>query len=297
MNFRDALLADQGADRLSVETDRRLRRRLGFDAPTSTRRVWLRPAMAAFAVAAVALVVILYPAKQSHESPQSVATGFQEIDVPANSPASATVPWGNATVVAAPGTRLTARSASTLSLAHGAITVQRKDATPMVVDVPMGRVVIAAYRSTVTADRESVTITINDGTGHYDDADGQSHPLVPNAPLVWPPPTVDRQPDIVPDASTPAPSRKPANGRSSVVPAPVSPPIQEAPPGETKPSVPHRPDAPCTFKSDCDEGQTCRKNERGESVCMGNGAEDAACWFDNDCISQHCVQRRCVIAP
>lgn len=285
MKFRDALLAgpDHGADRLPIETDRRLRRRLGLDAPASSRRrVWLRPAIATFAVAAVALAIFYY--QQPSESRQR-ASGTV-----ADSGASGTTKWANATIVAAPGTRMTTTTSNTLSLAEGAVQIERTDTVPMLVEVPMGRVVIAAYRSSVTVDRESVTILINDGTGHYVDADGQSHPLVVNAALVWPPP-----PTI--PAPTPPPRKRENRTPASVAPAPASSPEQFAPPGETKSSIPPRPDAPCTFKSDCDQGQTCRKNERGESVCMGKGGEGAACWFDNDCVSQHCNQRRCASNP
>jgi hypothetical protein len=262
MNFRDALLADQGADRLPVEMDRRLRQRLGLE--TRARRVWVRPAIAAFAVAMAALVVILYPAKQAHHA--RVASPV------------------TTTITAAPETRVARTSPNTVLLMHGTIDVERKDVTPMLVDVPMGRVVIAAYHSTIKVDPESVTITLYDGSGHYDDSNGQSHPLTPHTPLVWPPPPTTKA-----AMPTPAPVPPPARKHASTH---VEQPIVEAPPGETPPSVPHA-DMPCTYKSDCDEGQTCRQNERKESVCMGNGAEGAACWFDNDCLSQHCVQRRC----
>lgn len=265
MNFRDALLADHGADRLPVDADRRLRRRLGLEA--RPRRVWLRPAVAAFAVAAVALVVILYPAKQRHE----VARATSE-----------------PTIVAAPGTRMVKTSARTVLLTHGSIEVRREETTPMFVDVPVGRVVIAAYHSTVTVDPERVTILIGDGSGHYEDANGRAHRLVPRTLFVWPPPAAPKP--ASPAIPTPAPHEKP---RRPVAPVPIEETLPQAPPGETPPSVPPHADMPCTFKSDCDEGQTCRQNERKESVCMGNGAEGAACWFDNDCLSQHCVQRRC----
>jgi hypothetical protein len=323
MKFRDALLAgpEHGTDRLPVEIDRRLRRRLGLESgrvPASTRPVWLRPVIAAFAVAAVVVAVIYYRPAQPSERPQRVAVGFvdiskapwlgtvtgNEIDVRADSPASATVTWVNAAIVAAPGTRMATTSAGSLVLTQGAIQIQRKEAKPMFVDIPMGRVVIAAYRSSVIADRQSVTILLNDGTGHYVDAEGQTHPLVPDAPLVWPPTDGQREgTGSAPDASAPAavpPSRKRANGRTTVAPAPISselPPEQEGPPGATIPSVPRRPDVPCTFKSDCEPGSTCRKNESGESVCMGNGGDGAACWFDSDCLSQRCTQRRCVSRP
>lgn len=262
MNFRDALLADQGADRLPVDMDRRLRQRLGLEA--HARRVWVRPAVAAFAVAMAALVVILYPPKQAQHARVASAV--------------------TTTITATPGTRVTRTSPNTVLLMHGTIEMERKDATPMLVDVPMGRVVIAAYHSTIKVDPESVTITLYDGGGHYDDPNGQSHVLAPNTPLVWPPPPTTKA-----AMPTPAPVPPPARKHAS---AHVEEAIVAAPPGETPPSVPHA-DMPCTYKSDCDEGQTCRQNERKESVCMGNGAEGAACWFDNDCVSQQCVQRRC----
>jgi hypothetical protein len=170
----------------------------------------------------------------------------------------------------------------------------------MSVVVPMGRVVIGSYRSSVIADLDSVTILIDDGSGQYIDGDGQAHPLVPGTLLVWPPPQGER--DSAPDASPPAlvpPSRKHTNGRTTVRPGQGSSATVEnlGPPGLTPPSVPRRPDVPCTFKSDCDPGATCRENERGESVCMGNGGEGAACWFDNDCLSRRCAGRRCEGAP
>ncbi len=317
MKFRDALLAgpEHGADRLPVEADRRLRRRLDLDATPSPRRVWLRPALATFAVAAVALVIIYFRSPQPTEPAPRVAVGFvdvskarwsgtvttTEIDVRADSPASATVAWADAAVIAAPGTRLTTTSASALSLTHGAIQIQRTDAMPMFVDVPLGRVVIAAYRSSVSTDRESVTILINDGTGHYIDANGQPHPLVPNAPLVWPPPAdgqrdradeAPAEPGTAPRSAAPVPVQSP-----QPEPEPEPEPGPEPGPPVLVPSVPRRPDVPCTFKSDCDPGATCRKNESGASVCMGNGSEGAACWFDSDCLTQRCVQRRCASNP
>jgi hypothetical protein len=248
---------------MPVDADRRLRQRLGLEA--RARHVWMRPAIAALAVAIAALVVIFYPAKQARlEHPVTT------------------------TITAAPGTHVTRTSESTVLLTRGSIEVERKDAKPMFVDVPMGRVVIAAYHSTVTVDPERVTIVLGDGSGHYDDPTGRSHPLAPNAPFVWPPPLPSSPPANLP-------ARPPRPRAKVIVPPPLASPKQElqAPPGETPPSVPVRPDAPCTYKSDCDEGQTCRENERKESVCMGNGGEGAACWFDNDCLSQHCVQRRC----
>ena len=274
MNFRDALVADHGADRMSVDMDRRLRRRLGLEAPASSGRAWLRPAIAGFAVAAVALAVIVYPRPQSH------------VERPVT-----------ATITATPGTQATRTSESTILLTRGSIDVARIDAKPMFVDVPMGRVVIAAYHSTVTVDPERVTILLSDGSGHYDDANGQSHPLAPKTMFVWPPPLPSSS-ALPPPVHIPAqPARTRAN---AIAPAPLASPKAElqAPPGETAPTVPApgppHADMPCTFKSDCDEGQTCRKNELGESVCMGKGAEGAACWFDNDCLSSQCVQRRCV---
>ena len=268
MNFRDALVADHGADRMSVDMDRRLRRRLGLEA-AAPRRVWLRPAIAGFAVAAVALAVIVYPKKEARVD--------REV---------------SATITSTPGTRVTKTSERTVLLTHGSIDIARKEATPMFVDVPVGRVVIGAYRSTITATPESVTITLYDGHGHYDDANGQSHPLVPNVPFSWPPPLTKTAIPAMPTPAVVPPSRKHAS-TTTVGPPPVEQPIPASPPGETPPSVPPHADMPCTYKSDCDDGQTCRKNERGESVCMGKGGEGAACWFDNDCLSQHCENRRC----
>jgi hypothetical protein len=332
MKFRDALVAgpEHGTDRLPVEIDRRLRRRLGLESGRvsgSTRPVWLRTAIAGFAVAAVVVAVIYYRSAQQSQPAQRVAAGFvdiseapwsgtvtgNEIDVRDDSPASATVTWVNATIVAAPGTRMATTSAHSLVLTRGAIQIQRTEAMPMFLDVPMGRVVIAAYRSSVIADRQSVTFLLGDGTGHYVDAEGKTHPLVPDVPLGWPPPDGQRQgTGSAADASAPAavpPSRKRSTGRSTlrsvgadgaVAPAPVSselPAEQGGPPGATIPPVPRRPDVACTFKSDCEPGWTCRKNESGESVCMGNGGDGAACWFDSDCLSQRCTQRRCVSGP
>jgi hypothetical protein len=271
MNFRDALVADHGADRMPVDMDRRLRRRLGLEVAGTSRRAWVWPAIAGFAVAAVALAVLVYPKPQSHIAPQSASV----------------------TITASPGTRVTKTSENTILLTHGSIELERKDATPLLVDVPMGRVVIAAYHSTVTVQPESMTILLDDGTGHYDDANGQSHALAPKTLFRWPPPTTKTAIPAAPTPATVSPAGNRASGRA------VAPPHleqQESPPGETPPSAPPAPqhaDMPCTFKSDCDDGQTCRKNERGESVCMGKGGEGAACWFDNDCLSQHCAQRRC----
>jgi hypothetical protein len=310
MNLRDALVAgsEHGTDRLAVEADRRLRRRLGLEsarATSSARRVWLRPALAAVALAAVVAVVV-YQTRASDPA-LDVAAGFADaskarwagtvtrdtIDVHESSPASATVMWGNATIVAAPGSRL-ATSAEGLVLMQGAIQIQRSELTPLVVDVPRGRVVIAAYRASITADRESVTVLLADGTGHYIDAAGQTHLLVPAVPLALPPPGArggsteeSSAPVVVP------PSQKQPRGRASDAPgfAPSTPAPSSGPPGMTPPS--RRPDVLCTFKSDCEPGATCRKNERGASVCMGYGADGAACWFDGDCQSNRCTQRRC----
>jgi len=168
----------------------------------------------------------------------------------------------------------------------------------VIVDVPMGRVVIAAYRSSVTADRESVTILLDDGTGHYIDAEGQTHPLIPAVPLVSPPPSeMPVRAGSAEESSAPAavpPSRTQPKGRATRGADSTVPAGSSGPPGAT---VPRRPDVPCTFKSDCEAGATCRKNESGASVCMGNGADGAACWFDSDCLSNSCAQRRCASAP
>lgn len=312
MNLRDALSAgpEHGTDRMPIDADRRLRRRLGLEtapAPSRARRVWI-PAFAAVALAALAFVVF---SKTRESQP---AAGFVDIskarwegtatadtiDVKASSPASATVTWRTAAIVAAPGTRLATRADGDLVLAQGAIQIQRSDVKPFVVAVPMGRVVISAYRSSVTADRESLTILLDDGTGHFTDAQGQAHSLVPGVPLVSPPPPIETPPPVPTGSgsSAPAPApvpRKQPHGRTPIAPTvePV-PADSSGPPGLT---VPRRPDVPCTFKSDCAPGATCRKNEDGASVCMGNGLEGAACWFDGDCVSNTCSQRRCAGAP
>ena len=161
MNLREALLAGpaHGTDRLSVEADRRLRRRLGLESSrAAARRAWLVPAFAACAVAAVAIVVLV----QQHSSAprHAVATGFVDVsttrwagavttdtlEVDANSPAAARVTRNDADITAAPGTRLSARTGGHLALARGAIQLERTSAAPpivdLIVDVPQGRVVI-----------------------------------------------------------------------------------------------------------------------------------------------------------
>lgn len=310
MNLRDALLAgsEHGTDRMSVASDRRLRRRLGLEsarASTSARRVWLAPALAACAVAAVVAVVIM--TRPSSEPTPVVAAGFVDvsktrwggtvtadtIEVHASSPAAATVRWRNIAIIAKPDTRLTARTDGGLVLARGAIQIVRTDITPQIVDVPQGRVLIASYRSSIAVDRESVTISLDDGSGHFIDADGQSHPLSPGVLLVSPPPSVPSAPETS-DGSGGSPSQQPpTRPRGRPTPLPMAPPDEPSGPPGVTPARPLRPDAPCTFKSDCDPGATCRKNESGASVCMGNGAEGAACWFDTDCLSHRCVQRHC----
>ena len=154
MKFRDALLAgaEHGTDRLPIEIDRRLRRRLGLESgrvPASTRPVWLRPMIAAFALAAALVAAIYHRPAQPSEPPQRVSAGFvdisrapwlgtvtgNEIDVRADSPASATVTWGNAAIVAARGTRMATTSAGSLVLTKGAIQIQRTDAMPMFVEI------------------------------------------------------------------------------------------------------------------------------------------------------------------
>lgn len=314
MNLRDALLAapTHDADRMPADVDRRLRRRLGLEAApsASTRPAWLRPALGGFAVAAVAAAVLLFVVNtdtvatspppttlQGKGPPLAAAAGLvdvseaawngtvtaDELDVRSDSATSATVTWRDASIVAAPGTRMRVASAG-LVLAQGAIEIQRTTTHPLAVDVPQGRVVIAAYRSSVTADRESVTILVNDGTAKYTDAAGQARTLVPGMPLVYPPPA----------SAAPAPAPKRTTGRTSGA-ARVEPSAPDAEPAEPRPpSSTPRAGVACTFKSDCQAGQTCRKDERGQSVCMGNGLAGAACWFHSDCQSQRCVQRRCI---
>ncbi len=314
MNLRDALLAgsEHGTDRMSVASDRRLRRRLGLEsapASRSARRVWLAPALAACAVAAVVAVVIM--TRPSSEPASVAAAGFVDvsktrwdgtvttdtIEVRADSPVAATVMWRNIAIIAAPDTRLTAKTDGVLVLSRGAIQIDRADITPQIVDVPQGRVLIASYRSSIAVDRETVTISLDDGSGHFIDAEGQIHTLSPGVPLVSPPPPVPSTPETSDGSGgSNAPVRPPAPRRERPTPllpmAPLVPNEPSGPPGVT-PAVPLRPDAPCTFKSDCDPGATCRKNETGASVCMGNGAEGAACWFDTDCLSHRCVRRHC----
>jgi hypothetical protein len=311
MNVRDALQAgpEHGTDRLPVDIDRRLRRRLGLEADParSMRAVWQRPAIGAFALAAIIAIVVLVRRTPSSEPAHVAATGFVDvtkgswsgtvtadaIDVQTDSPTSATVTWNDTTLVVAPGTRVTRTLAGNLALAHGGLQLARKDGTPMFVDVPVGRVVIAAYHSSIKADHQSLTVLIDDGTGHYVDPDGHAHALVPSSPLVWPPPA---PPSLTApsDASAkgsadPTPPRR-HDGRTNVGTGSSSAP---SPPELPATPAPAAPAASCTFKSDCEPGQTCRKNEAGESVCMGNGGAGAACWFDGDCLSQHCTQRRC----
>jgi hypothetical protein len=323
MNLRDALLAasEHGTDRLPIDADRRLRRRLGLEnarASGASRRVWLRPALAVAALAAI-VAVVLFQTRQSRPA-HDEAAGFVDIskarwegtvtgdaiDVHAGSPQSATVTWRRAAITAAPGTRLATSREGGLVLAHGAIRIQRTEDTPVVVAVPMGRVVIAAYRASVTTDRKSVTILLDDGSGHFIAADGQTHRLVPAVPLVSPPaasapPTDSAEESGDPVVVPPSPKRPP--GRATIAPGGLGPdgslvPAQASgPPRATVPSESRRLDVPCTFKSDCAPGATCRKNEDGASVCMGNGLDGAACWFDSDCMSHSCTQRRCAGQP
>jgi len=309
MNLRDALLAgsEHGTDRLSVDADRRLRRRLGLESAVSPRRVWVWPALGAFAAAAV-LVVVLLQKKGPNESTRGATTTAAFVDVSkqrwdgivtagtlevyATSPTSATVTWLDTSITAAPGTKL-ARMDDGLVMVNGEIQIQRGNVKqPMVVNVPMGRAEFASYRARIKADVESVTFVLDDGSGHFTDTHGQDHPVTAGVPLVLPLPAVrtgsaDERPVDVPSNQT-----KPARGRANLAPG-ETPPVGESsgPPSATPPI--RRPDTPCTYKSDCEEGATCRKNEHGESVCMGHGAEGAACWFDNDCLSNLCVTRRC----
>lgn len=276
MNLREALIAgsEHGTDRLSVEADRRLRRRLGLESVTSTRRVWVWPALGAFAAAAI-LVIVLWNNRSTNEPAKTAV-------VATDGSAEAVEPWANVHIYSAQGTQVTKHD-DRLVLADGSIEIVRKDQKPMIVDVPQGRVVIASYRSRITADRESFTILLDDGTGHYTDVAGNTYPIVSNVEFVWP------RPAVAPPAPAPMKSKR---GRANLAPG-ETPPVGEstAPPSLTPPI--RRPDTPCTYKSDCDPGATCRKNEHGESVCMGNGGEAAACWFDNDCLSNLCVSRRC----
>lgn len=287
MNLRDALIAGSahGTDRLSVDADRRLRRRLGLESAAS-RRVWVWPALGAFAVAAaIAIVVFTRPSERTQVATPATDT----LEVAATSP-SATVSWLGATIVASPGTHVEKRGDG-LVLAHGAIEIQRTDVKPMVVTVPMGRAVFASYRSSIKATPESVVITLGDGTGHFTDASGQTYPLGPAAALVLPAPSA-AVPAAPPAVVPPSTQVKPPRGRVNLAPGETPPATESSgPPSLTPPIV--RPDTPCTYKSDCAEGATCRKNEHGESVCMGHGGEGAACWFDNDCTSNLCVSRRC----
>lgn len=328
MNLRDALLAgpEHGTDRLSVDADRRLRRRLGLEsARAPARRAWLVPALAACAVAAVALVLVVHQRATEPTDPadtgHTVATGFVDVsrsrwdgtvtsdrlEVAATSPAPARVTWRDAAITAAPATRLAARPDGHLVLERGAIQLARTSAggaplADLIVDVPQGRLVIAAYRSSITVDRESVAIFLDDGSGQFIDEDGHAHALHPGAPWIAPSAapgatgsaTGSSAPAPAPAPAAPAPTSRP---RDRAVPPPIEavpyePSEPLGPPGVT-PRQPLRPDAPCTFKSDCDPGATCRKNEFGASVCMGNGGESAPCWFDTDCLSHRCIQRRC----
>ncbi len=289
MNFTDALRVQHGTDRMSVEADRRLRRRLGLESAPAARRVWVWPALGAFAVVAAIVAFVLFGSRETTAPTPAVA---------AIGPEGGTMTWRNASVVAAPGTQLTTSPAGELQLRRGEIQIHRSEVTPIAVTVPMGRVVIAAYHSSIKADRESFTFVIDDGSGEFVDANGQTHPLVPGVPLVSPKPStaVDvKKPAPPPAPAPPAPPMPKKQTKLAPGLTPSTAPVESSgPPGMT---VPRRPDEPCTFKSDCAEGQTCRKNEDGISVCMGRGLEGAACWFDNDCVSRTCEQRRCTASP
>ncbi|MGE0401916.1 MAG: hypothetical protein AB7T06_34755 [Kofleriaceae bacterium] len=310
MNLREALLSgsEHGTDRLSVEADRRLRRRLGLE--SAARRSWFVPAIAAFAVAAAAVLVLVKVAKQpSSEPARAVATGFVDVskrpwdgsvtadtlDVHANSPAPASVTWRNTAIVASPDTHLTARDDGALVLARGAIQLQRTEATPQIVDVPQGRVVIASYRSSIVVSRDEVTMSVEDGSGQFVDDAGHTHALRPGVPFVASTASASAPSAPPPPPPPPAPRPRDRETPRSMTPVPLEPlePLEPSgPPGATPPR-PLRPDTQCTFKSECDPGATCRKNELGVSVCMGNGGEGAPCWFDTDCLSQSCTKRRC----
>ena len=309
MNLRDALIAgsEHGIDRLSIDADRRLRRRLGLESTRAAlpRRTWVWPALGLAAAAALLLVYVRM--RPTDEEPAVAMTGFVDssaqrwdgtlttdtLDVGATSPASATVTWRDAAITAAPGTKLTARPDGGLVLASGAIRIARSHARSMVVDVPLGRAVFASYRSSITANRDAVTIVLDDGGGQFTDATGHTHALAPATPLVLPLAvrTEPAQDSGAPGIAPPVPPR-PAPRRLPPAPSEAPPvPAPSGPPGLTPPR--RRPDTPCRYKSDCDPGATCRKNEDGDSVCMGNGGEGAACWFDSDCVSKTCVSRRC----
>ena len=295
MKLRDALLAapTHGLDRMSVEADRRLRRRLGLEAATR-RPAWRRPAIAAFAVAAVVgglVVIVDGPARPAPPAPPAmVALLDGALDVRADSPTSTTVTWRDATIVAAPGTHVATTATGGLVLTRGAIEIA--SARPYIVDLPQGRVVIAAAHAQLRADREEVTLLLADGRGQFTDADGQPHALVPDAPVVWPPAAPPRdgagEPPRPPAPVPPPRGRAAVTGRVPV--APAAPELRAPPAPPLRPSTPG---VPCTYKSDCDPGATCRQDDAGASVCMGNGGVGAACWFDGDCRSHRCTQRRC----
>lgn len=280
MNLRDALLATHETDRMPAEVDRRLRRRLGLESAraASPRRVWLIPAFAGLAAVAVIVVLLVKPDAVEPTSPPAVSSSStvpaSSVAATAGSASTETMTWRDASIVPTPGTRVRA-SDSALVLEQGEIDIQRTDTKPMLVEVPTGRVVIAAYRSSVKASAESVTIVVHDGTGEYTDATGKTHALVPGKALVQPPPASPRKVE-----------RAPVGPRARAT--------EVAPPVETPaPTVAPRAGVACTFKSDCQAGQTCRKDEHGASVCMGNGSAGDACWFASDCVSQRCEQRRC----
>ena len=297
MKLRAALLAapTHGVDRMSLEADRRLRRRLGLEAATR-RPAWRRPAIAAFAVAAIVgglVVSVDGPARPAHPTRSAMAALVDgALDVRADSPTSTTVTWRDATIVAAPGTHVATTATGGLVLTRGAIEIASAGARPYIVDVPQGRVVIAAAHAQLRADREEVTLLLDDGAGHYVDAAGQPHALVPGRALVWPP--VARAPDGAGEpARAPAPVPRPRGGVTVTGRVPVDPAAPELRAPPAPPLRPSAPGVPCTYKSDCDPGATCRQDAAGASVCMGSGGVGAACWFDGDCRSHRCTQRRC----
>lgn len=44
----------------------------------------------------------------------------------------------------------------------------------------------------------------------------------------------------------------------------------------------------CRFSSDCGEGRSCRADNSGTNVCMGDGYAGDPCWFGSDCNSGSC---------
>jgi hypothetical protein len=44
----------------------------------------------------------------------------------------------------------------------------------------------------------------------------------------------------------------------------------------------------CRFSSDCGDGRSCRADNSGTNVCMGDGYAGDPCWFGSDCNSGSC---------